>query len=352
MPATIVVGGQYGSEGKGKVVALTARGFRAPWVVRCGGPNSGHSTSVDGMERVLRQLPAAAGQSDATLALAAGCVVDEQLLIEEIHACRLPRNRVIVDPRAILLDDADCGAEGALISAIGGTGSGNGAALARRMLRSPGVRLVESSTELREHVTVRCVAPELHDVLDRGGDVVVEGTQGFGLSLLHGAGYPFVTSKDTTASAFAAEAGLSPRQIDEIVLVIRTFPIRVGGNSGVLPNEISWADIQSISGAPNVEPEYTSVTRKLRRVGRFDIELVKAACRYNQPTCLAIMGLDRLDHRVRNARDRSDLADSCVAFMSMLKAELDVPIRWVGTGFKTNHAMDLHASQRVVRAHV
>ena len=67
MPVTIVVGGQYGSEGKGKVVALTARQFDSPAVVRCGGPNSGHSTVIRDKECVLRQLPAAAGQNDVAV---------------------------------------------------------------------------------------------------------------------------------------------------------------------------------------------------------------------------------------------------------------------------------------------
>src|SRR5947207_2126165 len=93
---TIVVGGQYGSEGKGKVVALMSR-TGAPWVVRCGGPNSGHTTCVDGAEVVVRQVPAAAGNSRATLLVAAGCVVDERLLVREITYLGLTRGKVIVD---------------------------------------------------------------------------------------------------------------------------------------------------------------------------------------------------------------------------------------------------------------
>lgn len=116
MPVIIVVGGQYGSEGKGKVVALTARQFDSPVVIRCGGPNSGHSTVVRDEECVLRQLPAAAGQSDATLALAAGCVIDEEVLIKEARYCEVDRERLIVDPRAVLLCDADRQAERTLVN--------------------------------------------------------------------------------------------------------------------------------------------------------------------------------------------------------------------------------------------
>jgi adenylosuccinate synthase len=284
MPVTIVVGGQYGSEGKGKVVTLLSDRHAEPWIVRCGGPNSGHSTCIDGRETVLRQLPAAAGHPGAMLFLSAGCVVSEEVLIREIQTCGIPRDRIVVDPRAVLVSPEDILAEQGIAESIGSTASGTGAALVRRMQRTESVRLVNHSTRVREYARVEVVAESLHQHIDNGGQVIVEGTQGFGLSLLHGCKYPFVTSRDTTAAAFASEVGLSPRQVDEIVMVIRTFPIRVGGNSGDLPNEITWELIRDSSGAPNVEVEYTSVSKRIRRVGEFDINLDRRAALYNRPT--------------------------------------------------------------------
>src|SRR5271157_6590512 len=101
MPCTIIVGGQYGSEGKGKVTALTASLLDEPWVVRCGGPNSGHTTNINGEEHVLRQLPAAAGHPNALLLLSAGCAISEDILIDEIDRFNVPSDRVVVDPRAV-----------------------------------------------------------------------------------------------------------------------------------------------------------------------------------------------------------------------------------------------------------
>ena len=171
----------------------------------------------------------------------------------------------------------------------------------------------------------------------------MEGTQGFGLSLLHGGEYPFVTSRDTTAAAFASEAGLSPRQIDEVVMVVRTLPIRVGGNSGPLPNEISWTTVQARSGAPAVEAEFTSVTNRVRRVAEFDLQMVRKAAAYNRPTALAVMGTDRLDIGNRGCNDVTKLSRSAKEFLSNLYTELLVPIRWVGTGFGTCDAIDIAA---------
>ena len=102
-------------------MALVAEADEAPWVVRCGGPNSGHTTSLFGHEHVLRQLPAAVSHSNALLLLAAGCVIDEDVLLEELSACGLPRGRVVVDPRGVLVTDADREAERAIAESIGST---------------------------------------------------------------------------------------------------------------------------------------------------------------------------------------------------------------------------------------
>src|SRR5205823_7250190 len=128
----------------------------------------------------------------------------------------------------------------------------------------------------------------------------------------------FVTSRDTTAAGFTSEVGLSPLDIKSVVMVIRTFPIRVGGTSGPFANEISWEEIRKISGAPQAIPEYTSVTKKLRRVARFDLDAVKLACKYNRPTGLAVMGLDRLDYANTCVTERTKLTASARQFLDEL----------------------------------
>src|SRR5947207_15101371 len=99
MPATIVVGGQYGSEGKGKVVALLEKSSNSPWLVHCGGPNSGHTVTIDGKEVIMRQVPSCADPATATFCIGAGCVVDESVLLREVEMLHVERDRIIVDPR-------------------------------------------------------------------------------------------------------------------------------------------------------------------------------------------------------------------------------------------------------------
>ena len=145
-----------------------------------------------------------------------------------------------------------------------------------------------------------------------------------------------MASRDTTASGVAAEIGLSPRDVSDIVLVIRTFPIRVGGPSGPLPNEISWERVRELSGALEVIPEYTSVTKQLRRVAGFDADLVAQAVRYNRPTSLAVMGLDRIDHKNHRATRFLDLTERGWRFILGLEKSTGVHVTWVGTGFATS----------------
>jgi adenylosuccinate synthase len=347
MPATIVVGGQYGSEGKGKVVALLANRSKSPWLVRCGGPNSGHTVTIDGSDIILRQVPCSSEPHTATFCISAGCAIDETILLRELDLLNIDRQRIIVDPRAVIVTEEDREAERRDLKEIASTCSGTGSASVRRMSRRSDVSLANASDAILSRCRVETVAPLLHNVLDDGGDVIVEGTQGFALSLLHGPDYPFVTSRDTTAAGFAMEVGLSPRLIDEIVIVVRTFPIRVGGPSGPFADEISWEEIARISGAPQAQPEYTSVTKRLRRVARFNPSAVQSACRYNRPTSLAVMGMDRLEYENTGVTELTNLTRRARAFLDELGLETGVPIQFAGTGFGTLDT--IHLTNKPVR---
>jgi adenylosuccinate synthase len=352
MSVTIVVGGQYGSEGKGKVVALLAKESNSPWLVRCGGPNSGHTVTIDGKPVIMRQVPSCSEPDKATFCVAAGCVVDEELLLHELDLLKIPRERIIVDPRSVLVTEEDRKAEADSLVRIGSTCSGTGAALLRRMSRAKGVLLAKDSAAIKARCRVETVATLLYSRIEDGGDIIVEGTQGFALSLLHGPDYPYVTSRDTTAAGFAMEIGLSPRHIDKIVMVIRTFPIRVGGTSGPFANEFSWEHIKAISGAPDVLPEYTSVTKRLRRVARFDLDLVKLACKYNYPTSLAVMGLDRLDYANTGVTDINTLTPVAQKFLNDLEQATGVPVDFAGTGFGTFDVVQARINHMNPETHV
>lgn len=297
MPVSVVVGGQFGSEGKGKVAHWLSRNQGASAAVRVGGPNSGHTVVSDGRRLVLRQVPTPALVPGILAVIAPGSYVDPAVLISEIRQLRLSPLNLIVDPAAIVVSEATRRLEvGAGLGArIGSTESGTGAAVLSRVSREGSAIFVRDIEVLRPFI--KPVVPILREILDRDERVVLEGTQGLGLSILHAPDYPFVTSRETSAAGVLSEVGLSPVDVDEVVLVLRAFPIRVAGNSGPLANETDWQTIAANGGHDHPILEYTSVTHKLRRVGLFDPAPVRGSIRVNNPTMIVMNHLDYVDHR-------------------------------------------------------
>ena len=136
---------------------------------------------------------------------------------------------------------------------------------------------------------------KLNPAIRNGQSVVVEGTQGFGLSLYHAETWPYRTSRDTTAFSFIGEVGVGIQPF-EVILAVRTYPIRVAGNSGDLPGELTWEELQKRSNYPHPISEFTTTTNRLRRVGEFDWSIVDRAVAANGPTQIALHGADYIDY--------------------------------------------------------
>lgn len=334
MPVSIVVGGQFGSEGKGKVSLELVRMAteRRIAVVRVGGPNSGH-TAYDraGRKFALRQLPAGAVDRNVDVVFPAGSYIDVNVLLREIDELDYPRDRIFVSPYANIItpEQKAWEVEAGLVSGIGSTGSGVGAAIMAQVAREA------SNFPLHRHDAAHCGALDtfLHDTtalmrnwLDTGARIVIEGTQGFGLSLHDGGYWPKATSRATTAAAALAETGLSPMDVDNVVLVIRSYPIRVAGNSGPLPGETSWEAIsESIDSQADLR-EFTTVTKKLRRVGQFEASVVKAAIACNNPNMIV---LNHLDY-VGSESDLIDAGSKLNEFIGEISDALGVAITCFG----------------------
>ena len=234
MPLTVVVGGQYGSEGKGKVTSYLSLRDNVDIVARCGGPNSGHTVDFNGQRIELRCLPAGFLSQRTRLLLCAGCLINPDILLAEIKETGIDPSRVGVDRMAGIISEEEGKSEKAMQmrDRLGSTLSGTGMGVANRALRKPEFKLAKDVPELKDFLTD--VSVEVNGVLDKNGKVIIEGTQGFGLSVYHSPFYPYATSRDTTASGFLSEVGVSARLVTDIIMAVRTFPIRVGGNSGPL----------------------------------------------------------------------------------------------------------------------
>jgi len=340
MSLTVIVGGQYGSEGKGKITSYLSLRDNVDIVVRCGGPNSGHTVDVNGQRYELRSLPSGFINPNTRLLLAAGCLINPEILLTEIKSTGVDPRRVGVDHRAGIISPSEGEEEGKLHlrDRLGSTLSGTGIGVANRVLRKPEFRLAKDVPELQEYLTD--VSAEVNASLDKGGKVLVEGTQGFGLSVYHSPHYPFATSRDTTASGFLSEVGASPRLVTDIVMAVRSYPIRVAGNSGPLQNEITWAEVQQRSGYPNPVIELTTTTKKVRRVASFDLEIVKRAAQVNKPTQIFLHGADYLSWSNKSLRDFKRLTPDTKSFIEHLNLSLGVSASLIGTGPDNEELID------------
>jgi adenylosuccinate synthase len=334
----VVVGGQFGGEGKGKISAFITRQEEIDICIRCGGPNSGHTfVADDGSTVLLRQLPTGYIRPQTRLLIPAGALIDLEVLKYELDSLRIDPKRVGVDRNAMIIEQSDRDRESqlGLRDRLSSTLCGVGSAVARRALRGADVKLAGQVAHdvpwLADLITD--VSEEANVALDRGKKVLVEGTQGFGLSLYHTDCYPKATSRDTTAAGFLSEVGLSPMLVTQIVLVFRTFPIRVAGQqAGPLKDEISWEILQQESGYPYPVQEMTTVSKKVRRVGRFDWELAAQAMRANRPTRIAINGLDYFDYHDEGARSLQQLSTRSRLFCERLLEVGGAKVLYLGTG--------------------
>lgn len=294
MSITIVVGGQYGGEGKGKVTYSIAKEKNINIAVRVGGTNSGHTVINENDEKfILRQLPTTSIIPNSISVLSAGSYIDLDILKDEIKLTGISNSQLVIDENAMIItrEDQENEASTSLRKEIGSTLSGTGQSVLRRIQRNKSTKLAKDIKELKPYI--KNTKEFLFDKIHRKEKIIIEGTQGFGLSLIHSSHYPFTTSRDTTAAAFLAEVGLSPFDVEDIVLVIRTFPIRVEGNSGILENEITWEELDQT-------PEFTSVTKKTRRIAKFDSDIVKKAIISNKPSQIVLNHLDYLKEEMRD----------------------------------------------------
>lgn len=330
MPVTVVVGGQYGSEGKGKVTHWLAHDQRAQYAVRVGGPNSGHTVVQDGRTVVLRQLPTPVLNDGVIGVIPAGAYLDTDLLLSEVEEVGLENDRLFVHPSAVVLDESMRADEGhaGLVERIASTGQGIGGAVAQRAMRRSSVTFAGKIERLREFVDAD-LDRKLALALDAGDRIIVEGTQGFALSILHGGHYPYLTSRDTSAAGVLSEAGLSPRDVDCVAMVLRSFPIRVGGKSGPLPMETTWEQVARQAGATGGLIEYTTVTGRTRRVAEFHEEIVLRALRTNRPDILFLNHVDYFDYTIHEEPHLSHYAGKCV---DRLESILGLGIDYVGSG--------------------
>lgn len=337
----VVVGGQYGSEGKGNIAYYLAPEYDV--LVRVGGPNAGHKVRHNGEVLTHRSIPSGAlANPSASLVIGPGAVVNHATLMQELKSTRVDTSRLKIDPQAMVISPEDVDAERALRVAIQSTAQGAGAAAARRILgrADAELRLVRDSPEFAPFVSP--TAELLESAFAQDKRVLVEGTQGTGLSLYHGH-YPYVTSRDTTVAGTLAEAGIGPRRVRRTIMVVRSYPIRVNGASGPIGGgrELKWEEIEARSGADNVgATELSSVTQQLRRVAEFDWSLLRRSAELNSATDIALTFADYISVHNRRAYRYDQLKPGTLQFVEELESVSGASASLIATDFSERAIID------------
>ena len=329
----VVVGAQWGDEGKGKLVDVLAE--RADIVVRYqGGANAGHTVVIGDTQFILRQIPSGILHDRTICVIGNGVVLDPETFFAELEGLR--ERGVVADGRLFVSERAhlvlpyhkllDAASERS--QQLGTTGRGIGPAYedkygrrglrvgdlaqrdcfpalvterverANRLLEMMGATeraSVARHVELLEQLAPRLLALAadtgrlVHQALRQGKRVLLEGAQGALLDVDHGT-YPYVTSSNTTAGGAAVGAGLGPTAVDGVLGVVKAYTTRVG--NGPLPTEAEPAQGEELR---RLGGEYGAVTGRPRRCGWFDATVVRYAVRVNGLTGLAVTKLDVLD---------------------------------------------------------
>jgi adenylosuccinate synthase len=326
--AICVIDTQWGSCGKGKVEGALYHKYPDIQVgVSDNMPNAGHTVyDSNGEKRVLKALPVALA-AGRTGVLGPHAVFYTSTLETEWEKVRSLGGILYVDPLANLAQTADSVREMNLVSNIASTGQGGGSASIRKMERLGLGTLAASWTPPDNKVIVMRTAVYCQ-MIARRAPIMLEGSQGFDLSLNHGHSYPHVTSRDVTPNRMLDNAGLSPFDCKEVIGVVRTFPIRVGNygefSSGPCyddQEEMTWEDVSAIAGKPVVER--TTVTNRVRRVFSFSRNQFVKFERTCRPTRLFVTFADYLPKRELDA------------FIDMLHSISDARVMGISYGPRT-----------------
>ncbi len=321
MPCTVIVGGFWGDEGKGKIVSYLALKDKLDFCVRTGSVNAAHTIWYNGKRYALHMVPGGFVYEQCRLLVASGANIEVKQLLGEIEGTGV-KNRLGVDSQASIIEEKHEQQDKSSIHLknLGTTGRGVGPALEERVRRT--AKLARDIPELKIYLTD--AAGEVNEAIDTGKRVLLEGTQGLQLSLFHGT-YPYVTSRDTSASAICSEAGVGPTKVDEVLVVFKAFMTRVG--TGPLPGEIS-KDEASEKGWF----ETAAGTGRDRRSAPFNHELAKRAVVVNGATQAAITKLDTVYPECKGARRFGQLSAAAKQFITETEKYTGTSVVLIGTG--------------------
>ena len=321
MGCTVVVGAFWGDEGKGKIISYLAVRDKTDVCVRTGSVNAAHTVIFKDKKYALHMVPSAFVYEKSRLLIGAGVNIHVPQLLKEIEETGV-KNRIGIDPQCSIIEEKHSAMDksSAHLKGLGTTGWGVGPAQEERVRRTG--KIARDVPELQQYLTD--VASEANTAIADDKNVLLEGTQGLMLSLFFGT-YPYVTSRDTSASAVCAEAGVGPTKVDSVLLVFKSFMTRVG--SGPLPDECSKEEAVSLGWF-----EIAAGTGRERRSAPFNFDLAKRAAMINGATEAAVTKLDVLFPECKRSTSFEQLSSAAKEFIAKIETITGVPVTIIGTG--------------------
>lgn len=321
MPCTVIAGGFWGDEGKGKIISYLALKELVDVCVRTGSVNAAHTIWYNGKRYALHMVPGGFVHEKCRLLVGAGSNVDVKQFLDEVELTGV-KNRVGMDFQASIIEEKHSAQDkaSAHLKGLGTTGRGVGPAIEERVRRT--AKLAKDIPELKPYLTD--VAEETNTAIDKGKNVLLEGTQGLMLSLFHGT-YPYVTGRDTSASAICSEAGVGPTKVDNVLVVLKAFITRVG--TGPLPGELPKEEAQKRGWF-----ETAAGTGRDRRSAPFNFELAKKSVMINGATQAAVTKLDCIYPESKGAKTFAELSREAKQFINEIEKQTRIPVALIGTG--------------------
>lgn len=367
---TVVLDSQAGSCGKGKFVGYLSQKDNIDAAINNFMSNAGH-TYVDGAESVMTQhLPTSiVSKHTHTLMIGPGAAITPDILFNEIIKFRniIGDRQINIHPRAAVILPEHAEKEKEILRS-GSTFKGCGAAQADKLMRVPNIRLfgdwyrttdwaqdmsIEDTRYILDTINIIDTAGIVNNIIDCSQSVMIEGSQGCDLDINYGLNYPHTTSRQCHAGQLVADCGISPRLVDDIVMIMRPYPIRISNSTNIGievssgdydgAEEITWDIVKERCGAPaDIEfGEMTTVTKKMRRVFEMNWNRLEYVSMLNRPTQIALNFAQYLDYGALYCQSWKQLPQKVKDFIKEVEKVAGVPVTLVGTGPSNEHIIDI-----------
>ena len=385
---TVVLDSQAGSCGKGKFIGYLADKDNMDIAVDNFMSNAGHTyVTDDGQKIMTQQLPTSIVNPNTSLVIGPEAAITPHILFQEIikYEDLIGNRKIIINPNAVVIADKHRIEEQQVLRS-GSTFKGCGSARADKVMRQAMLfgtfwEKINSDNpnfgddegdygdlnycctvgELKiisKYIEVMDTMEYINDAIDLGKNIIVEGSQGCDLDINYGLPYPNTTSRQCHAGQLVADCGISPRLVDNIIMIMRPYPIRISnttnlinGNGEILKvssgdyagaEEITWDIVKQRCGAPDeVEfGEQTTVTKKTRRVFEMNWDRLKYVTMLNRPTSIALNFAQYIDWGAYKCKTYDELPASVRTFIAKVEEVTGVPVSLIGTGANNGDIID------------